>query len=244
MRTLFGLILLAAVGVASHAAAQPGVISGVDEATVERGVLEAELNSAVLSGGPEGGLSATEIELEYGFTDRLAVALLTEVGRESGGPLRNQAWAVEATWHAATLPGDIEFGVLGEYLVERDGTSVAEGKLLFERTSGPMDARLNLVVERELSRARETAFGYAASVDWEVAPQLRLGVQAFGALGDQDGFGGRREHFLGPVAQYAFTGPPGGNEIEVSGGYLFPLGEARQVSDGQLRFSAALIREF
>lgn len=245
MRKLFGLILLAAVGVASHATAQPGVISGVDEATVERGVLEAELNSAVLSGGPEGGLSATEIELEYGFTDTLAVAVLTEVGRESGGPLRNQAWAVEATWHAATLPGDVEFGVLGEYLVERDGTNVAEGKLLFQRTSGRWDARLNLVAERALSRARDTAYGYAASIDAEVAPELRLGVQAFGELGDGDGFGGRREHFLGPALQYAFTDLPFPGEIEVSTGYLFALGShTREVTDGQFRFSVALAREF
>lgn len=75
--------------------------------------------------------------------------------------------------------------------------------------------------------------GYAASADFEVADELRLGVQAFGEAGSFDHILPRAEHFLGPVVKYEIEGL--GSEVQLEAGYLFALGKARDDTSGQLR---------
>lgn len=75
---------------------------------------------------------------------------------------------------------------------------------------------------------------YAASMDWAVRDELRLGIAAFGDLGTSRRFGGRQEHFLGPEVKFD-SERLGPGEIEVEAGWLKAFGAARDQTAGQAR---------
>src|SRR5206468_934512 len=104
-----------------------------------------------------------------------------------------------------------------------------------EKRAEEFDLRLNLDAEKMVEHREPIEFGYAASIDREVAEEFRLGVMGIGELGTSNHLTLRGEHFLGPIAKYDIE-HLGRGELELEAGYLLSLGEARNDPDGLVRF--------
>src|SRR5271169_4778392 len=96
---LAGLGLVMAMGFADLAQADPRLDEVVYDPYVEKGVVELEARSAGLVGAPGGGAAqANVLELEYGVTNHLSLAL---VGIESQEPHGLAQWSdvgLEGIW--------------------------------------------------------------------------------------------------------------------------------------------------
>lgn len=238
-----------ALGIAGAAQAEPGLANKVYSPYVKKGVTELELRGGRLNGGPLAGESAGIVELEYGLSDRVTLAVLAEFEHHAGEQTKLDAVAVEGVAYLGQIPAlGVDVGAYVEYEQRiHNESGVAEAKLLLARQFGPVRSRLNLIVEKPLTDRPgedETEFGYAAQASIEVARNLQLGVQAFGDLGVAGHLGGRQPHYVGPVADFEFRpkGMPG--EIELQAAYLLPVGDARHDADGQLRLMIDFERRF
>lgn len=245
MTSLPRLAAFALLAASVPATAAPGVGDPIYGATVTKGLGEIEARFGRLVGGSANSDDGLVIEGEYGVSKRLSLAVLVETGRLAGGGRTVDAVAVEAVrtlGHFAPLKLDtavyveVKHGFHGE-------PDVIEVKGLFEHTAGRFDARLNLIGAKAF-RAVPVDFGYAASVDWAViGDEFKLGAAAFGDLGNSARFGGRQEHFVGPVAKIEIehVGP---GELEIETGYLFAIGSARDTTRGQARLLIAYEAKF
>jgi hypothetical protein len=234
---------------ASPAWAEPGLANKVYSPYVKKGVTELEVRGGSLAGGPLDRESGLITELEYGVSDRLSLAVLGEFEHHAGEKTKLDAIAVESVVYLGQIPKlGIDVGGYVEYEQRiHNESGVLEGKLLLAKQAGPVHALFNLIAERPLTDKRderETEFGYAAQATVDTAPHLQLGAQAFGDLGTDKAFGGRHAHYLGPVA--AWEGRPSWlpGEIEFEAAYLFPLGSARDDTNGQVRFALEYERRF
>ena len=218
----------------AHAA--PGLAEKVYGARVDAGVTELEARYGRLQGRADAGNDAFVLEAAHGFNDQFYGAILTEFERENGGDRRLTAFAVEGIYtlgHIKALAIDV--ALYGEYGAARGGPDKFETKLLLQHRQGAFDGRLNLVAERPLTGgSTPVAFEYAASADWQVADEVRLGGAAFGQLGDTRRLSFHGEHFVGPIAKYEIE-HLGRGELGIETGYLFALGQARNDAHGQLR---------
>jgi len=222
-----------ACAIATPALAAPGLGGEVYGARVEAGEPEIEAIYGALDGGADDGEDVIRLEASYGVTDRLRLGVQGEWEKEPGGHRKGEAVGVEAIY-ALGKAGGIDFAAYGEYEFGLHGNpDKVETKLLMQHTSGPLDVRFNLIAEKALAHGEKVELEYAASADVEALGEVRLGVAAFGQLGTFDHFLPRAEHFAGPVAKVEIEGL--GPEIGVEAGYLFPLGAARDDSDGQFR---------
>jgi hypothetical protein len=233
-------LLVIALGT-TPALATPGLGEQVYGATVEPGVTEFETRYGRLVGGPADSTDAAVVEISHGFGRHFYGAVVGEMSREPGGRRSFDAVAVEGIVPLGRVEAlQLDVAIYGEYGFGRHGNpDGAETKLLLQHRRGPFDARLNLVLEKELRHGEPAEYGYAASVDWAVLGDLRLGLEAFGDVGDTHRFGGRREHFAGPIVKTDIEGLPGGSELEVEAGYLRAFGASRDATSGQLRFVLA-----
>lgn len=239
-RDLLGVTLAMACAVlaAGDARAAPGLASEVYPAVVYKGEIEAEFRYGELTGGPDAGERGVTVELGYTPTDRFRIALLTEMERDPGGPLKTHKVAVEAVYHLGRI-GGIDVGAYGEYGIGVNEPDTVEGKLLLQRRTRAFDARFNLIAEKALASGERVELSYAASFDVPVKGTLRAGAAAFGELGTFHAFLPPEEHYAGPVMKGAIT-HLGGHTLRLEGGYLFALGQARRHARGQLRFLAEL----
>lgn len=228
--------LLAALTAAlpTAAIAAPGLGSEVYGATIEAGKAEAEVRYDALGGGADDGEDALTLEAAYGVNKRLRIGGRVELEREPDDRRKVEAVGLEAIYTLGRV-GGIDVALYGEYEIVPEGADAFEGKLLLERRAGPFDARLNLIAEKHLGRSHKVELSYAASADYTVAGDWRLGVAAFGDMGNFDDFMPHSEHFVGPVVKTEIEGL--GPEIGVEAGYLFALDKARQDAKGQFRFA-------
>ena len=230
--------------------AEPGLANKVYSPYVKKGVTEVEVRAGRLTGGPLDGEQAAIVELEYGVSDRVSLAVLAEFEQHAGEAKKLDAFAVEGVAYLGQIPGlGIDVGGYLEYEQRiHNESGVAEAKLLLAKRSGAFEGLLNLIVEKPLSSRpgeHDAEFGYAAQATWDVGANVRLGGQAFGDLGTDRSFGGRQPHYLGPVAQWEVR--PAwlkGGELEFEGAYLLPVGSARDETDGQMRFVVEYERRF
>lgn len=230
---------------AGTALAAPGLGSEVYGARVEKGVTEVEARYGQLKGGEDDAEAALAVEVNHGFTDRFRGAVEVEFEHEPGEGSEAESVSLEGLYALGQLPGGVDVGVHGEYEanLHSEGDAAALDAV-FQKVAGPFDGRLNLGWERGLGHDNdESEFGYKASAMWAVGHDVSLGAKAFGELGDGDGMGGRREHFVGPVVDWELDEFPGG-ELGVEAGYLFALGSARDETDGQLRLGLEWETEF
>lgn len=249
-RWCLAIAAAAALACSSAAMAEPGLSNKVYSPYVKKGLTEVELRAGRLTGGPLDGEQAAVVELEYGVSDRVSLAVLAELEQHAGEPSKLDALAFEGVAYLGQVPGlGIDVGGYLEYEQRiHNESGVAEAKLLLAKRSGVFEGLLNLIADRPLSDQpgeHDTEFGYAAQATWDVGANVRLGGQAFGDLGTDHGFGGRQPHYLGPVAQWEIR--PAwlkGGELEFEGAYLFPVGSARDDTDGQLRFVVEYERRF
>ncbi len=231
--------LSAALGCAivSPAWAAPGLGSEVYGASVEKGEVEFETKWDTLAGGPDGGEDVIKLEAAYGVTDRLRLAVSGEIEQEPGFSHKAEELGIEAIYELGSA-GGIDFALYGEYAIGLHGPDAVEAKLLVQHKGGPLDIRFNLTAEKHLESGEDVELEYAASADYEVVDEVRLGVQAFGELGTFDDFLPHSEHFLGPVAKFEIEGL--GPELEIQAGYLFALDKAKDDTDGQFRLALEL----
>jgi hypothetical protein len=232
LKTAVGVAVLMA---ASSARAAPGLGEKVYGATVEKGVTEIEARYGRLTGGVDAGEDAFVLEAAHGFSDQIYGAVLAEFEREPGGSRILEALGVEGIYAAGKFALlDLDVGVYGEYEIGLDGSDKVETKLLLEHARGVFDGRFNLIAGKLLSGGSPVDLRYAASADWEVADELRLGGAAFGDLGSTEHFPTRNEHFAGPIVKYEIE-HLGKGELGIETGYLFALGRARDDANGQVR---------
>ncbi|NCP11721.1 MAG: hypothetical protein GW859_07175 [Sphingomonadales bacterium] len=204
-------------------------------ATVEEGVAEIETRYGQVDGGADNGANVFVLEAAYGFTPRFYGGIVAEFVDGPGSGRELEAIAVEGIYSIGKIQSlGIDVAVYGEYEAALEGPDKVEAKLLLQRARGRFDTRLNLVAEKEFT-ASPIAFEYAASADYAVIGDFRLGAVALGELGSSRKFLTRADHFLGPVAKFEIEGLPGKGELELEGGYLYAIGAARDEADGQFR---------
>lgn len=229
---------LCAVSFAAIARAEtPGVADKVYAARLDPDVTEFEARAGRLTGGDDHGETGLVLEVAHVFGRHVYLGIELELEREAHESLRAEEAAIEAVVALGRIPGiGVDIGVYGELGAPLHGEPVAvTSRLLLEKSAGPLDARVNLRAERTTGADDRFTFGYAASADVGVIEDVRLGLAAFGDLGDTRRFGGRQAHVVGPVAKFELEHLPGGGELEVETGYLFALGKAREDSFGQAR---------
>lgn len=207
----------------------------VYSAELEPGLTELEVRYGRLVGDEADGEDGLLFELAHHFSKRFYGSLLLETSRVPGEDRRIEGFGAEGIVTLGQIAG-IQTALYGEYGINRRGADDLEAKLLLEKRAGKLDARLNVIAEKELERGEPIEIGYAASVDQEVADDFRIGLMGVGGLGTTKHLTTQAEHFLGPIAKYEVEHLPGRGEIELEAGYLFPLGEARGESNGLLRF--------
>lgn len=247
---VFAAVTVAVLAWSGAAAAEPGLSNKVYSPYVKKGVTEVELRAGRLEGGALDGEQAAVVELERGVSDWLSLAILAEFEQHAGETKKLDALALEAVAYLGQIPGlGVDVGGYLEYEQRiHNESGVAEAKLLLAKRSGRFEGLLNLIVEKPLTDGpgeHDTEFAYATQATWEVGGPLRLGAQAFGDLGSRRSFGGRRPHYLGPVAQWELR--PAwlkGGELEFEGAYLLPVGAARDDSHAQVRLMLEYERRF
>ncbi|MGD9810189.1 MAG: hypothetical protein AB7U35_02490 [Sphingobium sp.] len=228
------------VAMAAPALAAPGLGDKVYGARLEKGVTEIEMRYGRLTGDAADGEDAAVIEIAHNFSDKLSLGVLMETEREPHEGRKVEAYALESIVHLGRIDAlNLDVALYGEYEAVRHGADAIETKLLLQHSKGPFDARLNLVVEKELESGEPLEFGYAAAVDWQAFGEFRIGAEAFGELGSTRDFLPREEHFAGPMVRTEIEHLPGrgdeGGELEIEAGYLFALGSARDETNGQFR---------
>ena len=245
------LLALAVVGLwASAAAADPRLDEVVYSPYVEAHTLELEARGAHQNGGSLRGSTTTVTEADYGLNDRLSLALVVTHEKEGSEASRLTSVGVEAIAYLGRIPGiGVDAGLYLEYGAGQHGeANKGEAKLLLAKTDGRFQGLLNLIAERPFNAPRGegyAAYGYAASATWRTVGRLRLGVEAFGDLGDDHGILARRQGaYLGP--QVKWEGRPKGSPVSivVDAGWLAAVGPSRQEGRTQTRLSVELERHF
>ena len=247
----FHTVMAAALAamVATAAQADPRLDEKVYDPYVRNHVLEVETRFARENGG-ELDRSASYIgELEYGVSDKLSLAVLGKVTRGEGQGSRLRGVGIEAVYYLGQIPGlGVDVGLYGEVMQGlSDGETALEGKLLFAKQAGPVQAVLNLIAERPLHVPGEgyAEYGYAGSVTVRAAKGLRVGVQAFGDLGDDHGFlKGRQGAYIGPELRWEARAKSSPVELEVGVSWLKSVGANTKEADSQLRVTLELERRF
>ena len=240
-------ILGLALATAGSSWADPRLDEVVYSPYVEKGVTELQSRFGGERGGPLGGQTTSVVEVEYGVTDRISLALVGAIQRPAKQGARLQFVGIEAVGYLGQALG-VDAGLYLEYKHGLNGeTDAAEAKLLLARTQGRFQALFNLIVEEPLAAPTGegfAAYGYAASVTWRTVGNLRLGAEAFGDLGSDHAFLGRQGAYLGPEVKWKFRPRKLPVEVVVDAGWLAAIGQDRQEASSQFRLALEFERRF
>jgi hypothetical protein len=235
---------------AQAATADPRLDEMVYSPYVEAHTLELEARTAHQNGGALRGANTTVLEAEYGVNDRLSLALVVAREKDTGQPSRLTSVGLEGIAYLGRIPGiGVDAGLYLEYAAGQNGEEDGgEAKLLLAKTEGNFQGLLNLIAERPFNAPKGQGYaeyGYAASATWRTVGRLRLGVEAFGDLGDDHGLLRHRQGaYIGP--QVKWEGRPKGSPVSivVDAGWLAAVGPNRQEGRTQTRLSIELERHF
>lgn len=226
-------IILFSASSAAHAA--PGLDDAVYGASIEADKTEIETRYGRLTGGNADGEDAFVLEAAHGFSSRFYGAALAAFEHSPGNRRRLGALALEGIFAIGKIKSlGLETAVYVEAEHSLHGPDKFETKLLLEHRQGRFNSRLNLIAERALTSGAPVEFSYAASADFEVGGDVRLGAEALGDLGNSRSFTARGEHFVGPVVK-AELDQAGPGELELRAGYLLAVDRSRDETKGQLR---------
>lgn len=216
----------------------PGLADKVYPARLEPGVTEFEARFGRLTGGEDHGETGLLHELAHSFSTHWYGGIELEFEREAEGRLQAEEIGFEGIYSFGRLPViGVDAGIFAEVGIPVRGEPVGfSTRLLLQKSIGDFDSRLNLRVDRSTGAAERFEFGYSASADYAVyEDDVRLGLEAFGSLGDTRRFGRGEGHFVGPVAKFEIEHLPGDSELGINSGYLFAVGAAREEAKGQVR---------
>lgn len=250
MKRLAGaLALVILFGGAGVANADPRLDEKVYTPYIQNHVAELEVMRGQQVGGADAGVATTVLEAEYGLNDRVSLALIGSIATTPGSGGTFNSIGLEGVVYLGQIPKTgIDAGLYLEYKRGLNGgDDVAEGKLLLAKTAGRFQGLVNLIVERPLGVPGEgfATYGYAASATWRTVGNLRLGVEAFGDLGEDHRFlSGSLGAYVGP--QLKWEGRPQGSPVEIGVdlGWLAPVGASRAEARSQFRLGVELERRF
>jgi hypothetical protein len=218
---------------------------------IEKHVFEIETRFGQEIGhGSEKGANTLVNEAEYGFSDRLSLALVTKLENTPDEGRRLTGVGIEGIYYLGQIP---KIGVdAGLYLEATKGTNGesdgGEAKLLLAKTAGRFQGLFNFIIERPFNGPadeRFASYGYAASATWRTVGNLRLGAEAFGDFGDDHGF---LTHAVGAYVgpQLKWEGKPQSLpfEIEVDAGWLHAVGPDRDEAKSQARINIEFEHRF
>lgn len=229
-------LALAIVLLAPSALGAPGVGENVYGAKIYPGEVEIEARYGRLNGGTADGEDGLVLEFAHAFSKRFYGAVLAEFEREPGKRRRLEAIAFEGITPLGRIEAlKLDTAFYAEYEIVRGGHDKVEVKALVQHQAGRFDSRFNLIVDKIVGTGDPLKLRYAASADWKVVGNFRLGGAAFGDLGTTRRFAPRAAHFVGPVAKHKFDNLSGDSGLRLETGYLFPLGAARDETKGQFR---------
>ena len=245
------LALALGAGFGTPALADPRLDEVVYSPYVQKHVFEFETRIGQEVG--DGSLKNADTivnEAEYGFNDRLSLALVTTVERAPGETRKLTGVGIEGIYYLGQIPG---IGVdAGLYLEATKGTGGdndrGEAKLLLAKTAGRFQGLLNLIVERPFNGPPGevyASYGYAASATWRTLGALRLGAEAFGDFGDDHGFLNHPQGaYVGPQLKWEHKLRSFPFEIEVDAGWLAAVGADRPEASSQFRINLEFERRF
>jgi len=237
---IFALLAVLLSVAATPALATPGDGDEIYGARVEPWEAEFEARYHAFNGGPADGEDVVKLEAAYGVNSRLRIGVNGEFGRVPGGQRRADVVGLEAIYTLGSI-GPIEVAGYGEYSVGFNGhPDEVEAKILLQYLRGTFDARLNLIMEKELAAGEHAEFAYSARADIEAVGAVRVGVQAFGDLGGWHDPMPGANHFVGPSVRAPLFAVGHGPQIEIETGYLFALGRTRDDTKGQFRLAIEL----
>lgn len=163
-----------------------------------------------------------KIELEYGITDRLNVALYQVFEQEAdSNSLTYAGYNVELKYRIAEqnkLPVDILLYV--EHEVSTIEGGVNEGKVILAKEIGKFNIAYNQIYEK-VNSEHQGDHGYAAGIGYEVVPWLRAGFESKGSYT-------HGEYAVGPTLAWT------GNRIWANLGAVFALNH--KTNDREARF--------
>jgi hypothetical protein len=236
---------------AGAAMADPRLDEKVYSPYVENHVLELETRWGQEFGpGELKGARTSVVEVEYGLNDRISLAVLGQVEREPGGGDRLVGTGLESVIYLGQIP---KLGVdAGGYLEYKAGLhgepDEGEAKLLLAKTAGRFQGLFNFIVERPFGAPQGddyASYGYAASATWQTFGAMRLGVQAFGDMGDDHGlFKTPQGAYVGP--QVKWEGRPANVpfDIALDAGWLAAVGAAKREAGNQAKIALEFERRF
>lgn len=189
------LLSLAALAAPAHADRR-AFTRTYEYMTMPEGETELEIyteQSRQLLGEPSPQAFAFQLEIEHGITERWDVSLY-HVFKQSTGPAPddNEAFHFDElklrSRYRLSERGELPVDMLG-YLelikVFGEGVYEVEAKAIFARDFDKLTAALNLIGEVAFDNATdETAVeaGWAAGLTYEVAPEIKLGVESWGGF--------------------------------------------------------------
>lgn len=167
-----------------------------------------------------------QLELEYGITDRLDVAMYQM------WKFKNKRYENDSEYEGFKLRARYRIGEKGRFIVDpllyfeyiRDDDfskpNVAEVKLILAKDIGDFNVSYNQIVKRNLQRRGKTDNEFAAGISYALTARLKAGVESKGNYS-------KEKIALGPTLSYAFK------KAFIALGVVFGLNE--QTDDLQAR---------
>lgn len=239
-----GAVALASAGGAARAAPELGDV--VYAPYVEDGESSVEIRGGRSLGGSADTNAGEIVEIERGVNSWFSAALVGEFEQHPHEVGKLDSVGVETVFSTGTIPViDVDTGLYLEYQQRLHAESgIGEVKALFAKRVGDFEGRLNINMFHPFTTRELTEYDYAASADWGLSRDARLGVEALGELGFGGRFGGGLQHYVGPLFKYTINGLPYVG-VKLQTAYLFAVGDpAHRTDDGQIRVGLELEKRF
>ena len=157
------------------------------------------------------GLSRHSLELEYGVTDRWTIAGYLDFENHPDESFEYVQFRTVVLRYRLFEPGERLFdtALYFEYYIPNsayDQPEKLETRLIFEKTVGAVNLRINPIFEKALSTTdveEGLEFEYAAGV-YTPMGHVRLGLEFYGALGEVGNWNpwDAQEHYLVPAVEF------------------------------------------
>jgi hypothetical protein len=168
-------------------------------------------------------LLRSSLELNYGLTDKIDVAVYTDLERANGEAVEyagSRVRARGALWEQGRFPVDVGWYVEAEMPHDDPADLELEFRTLFSRDFGRFTVDLNPVFELPTvaSERRTFEFDYAARIYWRRWRALEPGVEFFGGIGQIRNVDPAREqeHYVFPVV---YAQPAAGWRLTLGPGF-------------------------